>query len=57
MELHIQSHHWGRRTPDWVAAAVAGLAGGALVIALEFVWSTLVLGSARGNRPTRSRRW
>ncbi|KER70139.1 membrane protein [Burkholderia cepacia] len=46
MELHIQSHHWERRTPDWVAAAVAGLAGGALVIALEFVWSTLVLGSS-----------
>jgi hypothetical protein len=46
MELHIQSHHWERRSPDWVAAAVAGLAGGALVIALEFVWSTLVLGSS-----------
>ncbi|AYQ43749.1 MULTISPECIES: hypothetical protein [Burkholderia] len=46
MELHIQSHHWERRKPDWVAAAVAGLAGGALVIALEFVWSTLVLGSS-----------
>ncbi|AOK19548.1 hypothetical protein WT26_27030 [Burkholderia cepacia] len=43
MELHIQSHHWERRTPDWVAAAVAGLAGGALVIVLEFFWSTMVL--------------
>ncbi|MXN77288.1 hypothetical protein GR157_21420 [Burkholderia sp. 4701] len=43
MELHIQSHHWERRRPDWLAAAVAGLAGGALVIVLEFFWSTMVL--------------
>ncbi|WP_321784306.1 hypothetical protein [Burkholderia pyrrocinia] len=43
MELHIQSHHWERRVPDWLAAAVAGLAGGALVIVLEFFWSTMVL--------------
>jgi len=43
MELHIQSHHWQRRLPDWLAAAVAGLAGGALVIVLEFFWSTMVL--------------
>ncbi|RXV65852.1 hypothetical protein D1006_38270 [Burkholderia stabilis] len=46
MELHIQSHHWERRTPDWVAAAVAGLAGGALVIVLEFFWATLVIGES-----------
>ncbi|RQV76421.1 hypothetical protein DF018_01000 [Burkholderia cenocepacia] len=51
MELHIRSHHWARRTPDWVAAAVAGLAGGALVIALEFVWSTLVLGASPWQPP------
>ncbi|MGU7772733.1 hypothetical protein ACV229_21485 [Burkholderia sp. MR1-5-21] len=43
MELNIQSHHWERRSPDWIAAAVAGLAGGALVIVLEFFWSTMVL--------------
>jgi hypothetical protein len=43
MELHMQSHHWQRRMPDWLAAAVAGLAGGALVIVLEFFWSTMVL--------------
>lgn len=43
MELHIQSHHWERRMPDWRAAAVAGLVGGALVIVLEFFWSTMVL--------------
>ena len=46
MELHMQSHHWERRTPDWISAAVAGLAGGALVIALEFFWSTLVIGES-----------
>ncbi|MEN2470296.1 hypothetical protein [Burkholderia sp. GS2Y] len=46
MELHIQSHHWERRTPDWIAAAVAGLAGGALAIVLEFFWATLVIGES-----------
>ncbi|MGU7785146.1 hypothetical protein [Burkholderia sp. PU8-34] len=51
MELHIQSHHWERRTPDWLTAAVAGLAGGALVIVLEFFWSTLVLNESPW-RPT-----
>lgn len=35
MELHMQSHHWERRMPDWLAASVAGLVGGALVIVLE----------------------
>ncbi len=43
MELHIQSHHWERRMPDWRAAAVAGVAGGALVMVLELFWSIMVL--------------
>ncbi|KVQ54810.1 hypothetical protein WT21_03300 [Burkholderia territorii] len=51
MELHIQSHHWQRRVPDWLAAAVAGLAGGALVIVLEFFWSTMVLDESPWQPP------
>jgi hypothetical protein len=51
VELHIQSHHWERRMPDWLAAAVAGLVGGALVIVLEFFWSTMVLNESPW-RPT-----
>ena len=50
MELHIQSHHWERRTPDW-SPLPWPVSGGALVIALEFVWSTLVLGSAVATDP------
>ena len=51
MELHMQSHHWERRMPDWLAASVAGLVGGALVIVLEFFWSTMVLNESPW-RPT-----
>ncbi len=51
MELHMQSHHWERRMPDWLAAAVAGVIGGALVIVLEFFWSTMVLNESPW-RPT-----
>ena len=51
MELHMQSHHWERRMPDWLAAGVAGIVGGALVIVLEFFWSTMVLNESPW-RPT-----
>lgn len=51
MELHIQSHHWERRMPDWLAAAVAGFLGGAAVIVLEFFWSIMVLNESPW-RPT-----
>jgi len=44
MELHMQSHHYVRRLPDWKAAAVSGLAAGALLIVLEMFWSTMVSG-------------
>ncbi|MBN3817481.1 hypothetical protein G3N57_13065 [Paraburkholderia sp. Se-20369] len=46
MELHIQSHHWERRMPDWLVAAVAGLAGGALLMVLEFFWADMVVGES-----------
>ncbi|MGO4308128.1 hypothetical protein [Cupriavidus sp. RAF12] len=44
MELHMQSHHYVRRLPDWGAAAVSGLAAGALLIVVELFWSTMVSG-------------
>ena len=33
----------GRRMPDWPVAAVAGLAGGAVVMLLDLFWSVIVL--------------
>jgi hypothetical protein len=43
MELHMQSHHYVRRLPDWSAAAVSGLAAGALLVLIELFWSTMVI--------------
>lgn len=43
MELHMRSHHWVARTPDWISAAVAGFVAGAAVMVLELFWSTIVL--------------
>lgn len=45
MELHLHSHHYVRRVPDWSAAAVAGLAAGALLLVLELFWSTMIAGT------------
>lgn len=42
MELHMHSHHYVRRLPDWSAAAVSGLAAGALLLVLELFWSTMI---------------
>ena len=39
MELHLGSHHWVARTPDWPIAAVAGFVGGAILMVLELLWS------------------
>lgn len=44
MELHLRSHHYVRRQPDWTAAAVSGLAAGALLLVLELFWSSMVSG-------------
>jgi hypothetical protein len=44
MELHMHSHHYVRRRPDWSAAAVSGLAAGALVVVVEMFWATMVAG-------------
>lgn len=42
MELHMHSHRWAQRMPDWPAAAVAGFAAGAILMVLELFWSTLI---------------
>jgi hypothetical protein len=43
MELHIHSHRWERRVPDWTAAAVSGFAAGAVLMVLELLWSTIAM--------------
>jgi len=45
MHLRMQSHQWVRRDPDWVAAAVAGLAAGAVLMVIELLWPAMVGGS------------
>lgn len=42
MELHIRSHRWERRVPDWKVAAVSGFVAGAALMVLELLWSTLI---------------
>lgn len=44
MELHMHSHHYVRRLPDWRAAAVSGLAAGAFLIVVELFWSSMLSG-------------
>lgn len=45
MDLHMQSHRWEARLPDWAAAAVAGFGAGGILMVCELVWSVLILGS------------
>jgi hypothetical protein len=42
MELHLRSHRWEHRMPDWPAAAVSGFAAGAILMVLELFWSTVL---------------
>lgn len=39
MELHLQSHRWQARLPDWAAAAAAGFCAGGVLMLLELAWS------------------
>ncbi|MGS0740559.1 hypothetical protein ACVBEF_01785 [Glaciimonas sp. GG7] len=41
MELHMHTHHFASRRPDWAAAAVSGFVGGAALMVLELVWSSV----------------
>jgi hypothetical protein len=44
MELHLQSHHWQARVPDWAAAAVAGFGAGGVLMLLELGWAAFITG-------------
>lgn len=44
MELHLRSHHWEARKPDWMAAAIAGFVAGAVLMVLELLWTANVIG-------------
>ena len=46
MQLHMHSHHWEHRLPDWHAAAVSGFVGGAVLMVLELLWTTNDIGSS-----------
>jgi hypothetical protein len=37
MELHMHSHHFAHRIPDWRAAVIGGCIAGAIFLALELV--------------------
>jgi len=39
MELHMESHHWQARLPDWAAAAIAGFGAGGVMMLLEILWA------------------
>ncbi|GAB2864941.1 hypothetical protein GCM10027277_37280 [Pseudoduganella ginsengisoli] len=39
MELHLHSHRWVARQPDWAAAAVAGFGAGGILMVLELAWT------------------
>lgn len=43
MELRLRLHHWEGRSPDLLAAAVAGIAAGAVLMVLELLWAGLMM--------------
>lgn len=46
MELHLQSHRFTHRSPDWAAAAVAGFVACAFFCAVEMLMVLLVTGQS-----------
>jgi uncharacterized membrane protein len=46
MDLHLPSHHWEHRLPDWAAAAVSGFVAGAALMVVDLLWSALVSGES-----------
>ncbi|WP_019561802.1 hypothetical protein [Caldimonas manganoxidans] len=49
MELHLSTWRSGSSRPDWMAAAVSGLAAGAVLMVLELFWAA----SMGGDGPWR----
>ncbi|HJV53323.1 MAG TPA: hypothetical protein VJ652_17790 [Noviherbaspirillum sp.] len=45
MELHMHSHRWNARAPDWAAAAASGFVAGAVLMVLELLWTTNLMGA------------
>ena len=39
MDYSLHLNRWHYRRPDWLAAVVAGLAGGAVMMVLELLWT------------------
>ena len=39
MDYSLQLNRWHYRQPDWLAAVVAGFAGGAVMMVLELLWT------------------
>jgi uncharacterized membrane protein len=44
MELHLHSHRWEARAPDWTVAAISGFVAGAVLMVLELLWTANVIG-------------
>lgn len=51
MELHMHSHRWDARAPDWKAAAAAGFVAGAILMVLELLWTTNLMGATPWTIP------
>lgn len=45
MELHMRSHRIEARAPDWAAAAASGFVAGAILMVLEMLWATNMMGA------------
>ena len=41
MDYSLHLNRWHYQRPDWLAAVVAGLAGGAVLMVLELLWSAV----------------
>lgn len=46
MELHLESHRFTQRLPDWRAAALAGLAAGVVFLVLDGLVAWAMTGSS-----------
>jgi len=51
MELRLHSHRWDARAPDWTAAVVSGFVAGALLMVMELLWNTNLMGSTPWTMP------
>ena len=45
MQLQMHTHWWERRSPDWNGAVVSGFAAGAMLMLVELLWSSIIMGA------------